>query len=152
MAYVSKEKKAKVALLLKKEFGSDPYSKLSTCRFCYEEIKHRIIGKIGSVVAIEDGYPVSKGHLLIIPKRHSSNYFELTSEEKIDVDLLLSKLRQQILASDPSVTGFNVGMNCGESGGQTIFHTHIHLIPRRDGDTPSPKGGVRGVITDKMGY
>ena len=53
---------------------------------------------------------------------------------------------------DETITGFNVGTNCGESAGQTKFHAHIHLIPRRDGDTPNPRGGVRGVIPDKMDY
>jgi ATP adenylyltransferase len=128
------------------------YTQTSGCRFCYDSIKDRIISEVGSVVAIEDNYPVSKGHMLIIPKSHSSHYFELSDVEKHDADSLITELRRKILFDDPSVTGFNIGMNCGESAGQTIFHTHIHLIPRRDGDTPNPRGGVRGVIPDKMGY
>ena len=122
------------------------------CRFCYDNIRDRIIAEKASVVAIKDNFPVSEGHMLIISKNHNSNYFEMTGEEKIDADRLLSELRQEILAADPSVTGFNIGMNCGESAGQTIFHTHIHLIPRRDGDTQKPRGGVRGVIPEKMSY
>ena len=132
--------------------SEDKYQQMNNCRFCYDKIKDRIIAEVGSVVAIEDNYPVSKGHMLIIPKNHSSNYFELSDEEKHDADSLISELRDKILDDDRSVTGFNIGMNCGESAGQTIFHTHIHLIPRRDGDTPNPRGGVRGVIPDKMGY
>lgn len=61
-------------------------------------------------------------------------------------------MRNRISMSDSSVSGFNVGVNCGESAGQTVFHAHIHLIPRRDGDTNNPKGGVRGVIPDRMRY
>ena len=128
------------------------YRQVSGCRLCYYAIKGRIISEMNSVVAIEDCNPVSKKHTLIIPKNHSENYFELTRQEKQDADSLISELREKILADDPSVTGFNIGMNCGESAGQTIFHAHIHLIPRRDGDTPNPRGGVRGVIPDKMGY
>jgi diadenosine tetraphosphate (Ap4A) HIT family hydrolase len=128
------------------------FVQIDSCRFCYDKIKDRIIAKVGSVVAIEDNYPVSKGHMLIIPKNHSSNYFELSDVEKHDADTLINEIRKNILADDPSITGFNIGMNCGESAGQTIFHTHIHLIPRRNGDTANPRGGVRGVIPDKMGY
>lgn len=72
----------------------------------------------------------------------------------IDRPLVIKSLMlyNRLKASDSTITGFNVGMNCGESAGQTIFHVHIHLIPRRDGDTPNPTGGVRGVIPDKMCY
>ena len=76
----------------------------------------------------------------------------MTTAEKIDADNLLRILQKKISGADSTVTGFNVGMNCGESAGQTIFHAHIHLIPRRDRDTPNPRGGVRGVIPDKMDY
>jgi diadenosine tetraphosphate (Ap4A) HIT family hydrolase len=76
----------------------------------------------------------------------------MTPEEHRDAEDLLAKLRKQILESDPTVVGFNVGANCGEAAGQTIEHAHIHLIPRRAGDTPVPKGGVRGVIPERMAY
>ena len=122
------------------------------CRFCYENIKTRIIEEFNSVVVIKDKYPVSKNHCLIVPKRHVPDYFSMTTAEKMDSDNLLRILQKRILSSDSTVTGFNVGMNSGESAGQTIFHAHIHLIPRRDGDTPNPRGGVRGVIPDKMSY
>jgi len=76
----------------------------------------------------------------------------MTTAEKMDSDNLVRILKKRISISDSTVTGFNVGMNCGQSAGQTIFHAHLHLIPRRDGDTPNPRGGVRGVIPDKMSY
>jgi diadenosine tetraphosphate (Ap4A) HIT family hydrolase len=76
----------------------------------------------------------------------------MTSTERKDAENLLRILRNKIAKKDESVTGFNVGVNCGESAGQTVWHAHIHLIPRRDGYTPNPRGGVRGVIPDKMGY
>jgi len=122
------------------------------CRFCYGNIKSRIIREIDTVVAIQDAYPVTQGHHLIIPKRHSSDYFSLNRVEKESVDDMVRMLRSKIMDKDSSVTGFNIGINNGESAGQTIFHTHIHLIPRRDGDTPEPRGGVRGVMPGTRGY
>ena len=102
-------------------------------------------------VAFYDGYPVSKGHTLIIPKRHVSSYFDLTKAEKDDIWSLLDVLKAKI---DESLhpDGYNVGINVGESAGQSIFHVHVHLIPRYQGDVENPKGGVRGVIPGKQKY
>jgi diadenosine tetraphosphate (Ap4A) HIT family hydrolase len=122
------------------------------CPFCYESVKTRIVKQLDSIFAIEDRYPVTKGHLLIIPKRHTPDYFTLSKLEKDSIEDILQILQRQILVKDPSVTGFNIGINNGESAGQTIFHAHIHLIPRRDGDTDNPRGGVRGVIPGKRSY
>ncbi len=134
------------------DFRNDLIETITDCPFCYENVKERILDEYESVFAIEDGFPVSDHHLLILPKRHTEDYFSLTEVEKRDADLLIEICRKLISEKDSSVTGFNIGMNCGESAGQTIFHCHIHLIPRRDGDTPEPRGGVRGVIPEKMGY
>lgn len=90
--------------------------------------------------------------MLIIPKRHCLEYFEMTRQERCDSHELIEVLQKRILEKDSSVKGFNIGINCGEIAGQTVFHTHIHLIPRRENDTPNPRGGVRGVIPDKMNY
>lgn len=125
---------------------------ISDCPFCLDHIKDHIIEKNDSVVAIQDSYPVSHGHTLILPVRHTPDYFSMTTRERNDCEKLLRVLKNRIGRSDESVTGFNVGMNCGESAGQTIPHAHIHLIPRRTGDTSSPRGGVRGVIPAKMSY
>ena len=122
------------------------------CRFCPDKVKHRIVAEYDSVWAMKDGYPVSEGHHLILPKRHASDWFSISEKERRDADALLRILKNRLSESDRTITGFNIGMNCGESAGQTIFHAHIHLIPRRDGDTPKPRGGVRGVIPGKMGY
>ncbi len=122
------------------------------CPFCPEKIHAKIIDEHGTVFAIADSYPVAKGHILVLPRRHTPDFFSMTSEEWKDAEDLLRKLRERALSSDATITGFNVGMNCGTSAGQTILHAHIHLIPRRDGDTPHPRGGVRGVIPDKMSY
>ena len=124
----------------------------SGCSFCGDRVETRIIAREGVVIAIRDKYPVTNLHTLILPRRHISDYFDFTPKERTDAERLLRSLKEEILKEDPSVTGFNVGINCGESAGQTIMHAHIHLIPRRDGDIPNPRGGVRGVIPWKMNY
>jgi ATP adenylyltransferase len=122
------------------------------CPFCSTSIESEIIQRLGTTIAVEDKNPVTKGHVLVLPIRHTPDFFSMTFEEKKDADRLIRILCDRIAKSDTTVTGFNVGTNCGKSAGQSIMHAHIHLIPRRDGDMPKPKGGVRGVIPDKMGY
>ena len=124
------------------------------CKFCYPNIKSRIIKGTdrGTVFAIRDGYPVTEGHTLVIPKRHVAEYFDLSDDERRDADSLMKHLKLKMTKEDPKITGYNIGVNSGESAGQTIFHVHYHLIPRRDGDTADPRGGVRGVISGKRGY
>lgn len=121
------------------------------CIFCSID-NNRIIDENTLCYTILDNFPVSEGHTLIIPRRHEADYFLLTDEEKRACDELLKRARARILAHDPLVEGFNVGVNIGEVAGQSIFHCHIHLIPRRKGDTPNPRGGVRGVIAHKGCY
>jgi ATP adenylyltransferase len=124
----------------------------SDCPFCHENIKSKIIERLNSVCAIQDKYPVTTGHILIVPIKHSEDFFSLSTDERRDAEALLLLMKERIAQRDSSVTGFNIGTNCGKSAGQTVFHAHIHLIPRRQGDTPDPRGGVRGVIPDKMSY
>ena len=99
-----------------------------------------------------DSYPVSKDHCLIIPKRHIKDYFELSKEELIACDKLIKIVKDEIINKDQSVKGFNLGTNIGKVSGQSIFHCHFHLIPRRDGDVENPQGGVRSVIPSKQHY
>ena len=124
----------------------------SSCPFCGDGVETRMIAGEGAVIAIRDKYPVTNLHTLILTRRHVSDYFDFTLEEREDADRLLRSLKKQIQKEDQLVTGFNVGVNCGLSAGQTIMHAHIHLIPRRDGDISNPRGGVRGVIPHKMAY
>ena len=114
--------------------------------------KKRIIASNELCYAERDNYPVTKHHTLIIPKRHVSDFFELHQPEINAAHSLLDELKRGIQVLDNTVTGFNVGINCGEDAGQTIFHCHIHLIPRRKGDMKNPRGGVRGVIPNKRIY
>jgi diadenosine tetraphosphate (Ap4A) HIT family hydrolase len=102
--------------------------------------------------AIRDDFPVTPLHTLIIPRRHAPTYFDLYEPERRAINLLLDQVRTAILAADKTVEGFNIGMNCGETAGQTVMHCHVHLIPRRKGDVPEPRGGVRGVIPGKASY
>jgi diadenosine tetraphosphate (Ap4A) HIT family hydrolase len=110
------------------------------------------VNAFSSVVVIPDSSPVTKGHRLIVPVRHVVDFFDMNEHELRDAHVTLHALRRELQKSDPKIAGFNVGVNCGEVAGQTVFHAHIHLIPRRFGDTPSPRGGVRGVIPERMGY
>lgn len=122
--------------------------KKTNCVFC--EIPEFIMEN-ELAFAIYDKYPVSKGHMLIIPKRHISNFFDSTKEEK---EALLSLIEEgkKILDEKYNPDGYNIGINVNEAAGQTIFHLHIHLIPRYSGDMSDPRGGVRGVIPNKMNY
>lgn len=101
---------------------------------------------------MEDGYPVTSGHTLIIPIRCIEDFSQLTNTELSDAWALVRRRKAQLVREDPSISGFNLGINFGNSAGQTISHCHIHLIPRRRGDTDDPTGGVRGVIPAKANY
>jgi diadenosine tetraphosphate (Ap4A) HIT family hydrolase len=122
------------------------------CEFCRDEVNREIIISNDLCKAFLDKYSVTEGHTLVVPKRHVSDYFEMSEAERTAANDLLRIRRKQLMESDNSIQGFNVGMNCGESAGQTIKHGHIHLIPRRFGDMDNPEGGVRGVIPGKARY
>jgi diadenosine tetraphosphate (Ap4A) HIT family hydrolase len=102
-------------------------------------------------LAFLDGYPVSPGHALVIPKRHVATIFDLTSEEYLDLWTLVRDVRNAA-ADDYGVRDFNIGLNDGERAGQTVMHAHIHIIPRRSGDVADPRGGVRWVIPERAAY
>jgi ATP adenylyltransferase len=123
----------------------------SECLFCNIP-QERIVLENDLAYAIRDGFPVTKMHSIIIPKRHIKDYFDLSKDELLACDHLIRSLKEEINNSDSSVNGFNIGMNAGESAGQTIFHCHIHLIPRRTGDVDNPRGGVRHTIPGKGDY
>ncbi len=120
-----------------------------TCIFCTAS-KHAIIEN-ERFYAIVDKYPVTPGHLLLIPKAHRRDYFALTQEELQDLQALLQEGKAYLLETHRP-DGFNIGFNCGEAAGQTVFHCHCHLIPRYQGDVEQPNGGVRGVIPNKQAY
>ena len=124
------------------------------CLFCTTQLHEpdRIVDENALAYVMRDGFPVTQHHSLIIPKRHTADYFGLTQAEANAVNQLIKKQKMILDEADPTIDGYNIGMNCGESAGQTVFHCHLHLIPRRKGDVENPRGGVRHIITDKGSY
>ena len=121
------------------------------CLFC--NIKESELAHHNELAyASYDSYPVSENHCLIIPKRHIKNYFDLSKDELIACDDLIRIVKDEITKRDKTVKGFNLGTNIGKVSGQSIFHCHFHLIPRRQGDVENPQGGVRSVIPNKQHY
>ena len=121
------------------------------CLFCNIEMSG-LAHENNLAFASFDSYPVSEYHCLILPKRHVKDYFDLTSEELIACDDLIKIVKDEITIKDKTVCGFNIGTNIGKVSGQSIFHCHFHLIPRRKGDVENPQGGVRSVIPNKQYY
>jgi ATP adenylyltransferase len=121
------------------------------CLFC-EIDTSRIIDGNALCYAIRDAFPVTELHTLVVPKRHVSDFFDLYQPEINALHDLLGRTKTDIQRLDTSVSGFNMGVNSGSVAGQTIFHCHVHLIPRRKGDIDDPRGGVRSVIPDKRIY
>jgi len=120
------------------------------CLFCAIPREQILIdGPIA--VAARDSYPVSKGHTLIIPRRHVASFFETTDEERRAMLNLLDEVKA-LLDREHKPDGYNIGINNGAAAGQTVMHLHMHLIPRYAGDLPDPRGGVRWVIPEKAAY
>ncbi len=123
----------------------------SQCPFCKLDSEREIVLESENVHAIFDKFPVSKGHSLIIPKKHVSDYFQLNRSEQSECWLMVNNIKQ-ILDNKFNPDGYNIGINIMESAGQTVPHVHIHVIPRYKGDVKEPRGGVRGVIPAQQNY
>lgn len=124
---------------------------MNNCVFCNIP-EDRIVNEYKYFYIIRDLYPVSNLHSLVIPKRHVVSYFECNQNEYDEIPIILNTQKTELKLTDYSITGFNIGMNIGEDAGQTVFHFHIHIIPRRKGDVKNPKGGIRGVMPNKQNY
>ena len=122
---------------------------MSDCVFCDSVLE--VVEQSEYSIALYDKFPVSQGHILIIPKNHYKTYFDLPVEVRNDMLVLLDTMKQK-LDTELKPSGYNIGINSGASAGQTVFHCHIHLIPRYNGDMDNPDGGVRGVIPEKQKY
>ena len=122
----------------------------ASCPFCSLP-SDRILHVRETAFAIRDGFPVSPGHTLIIPRRHVGSFFEVTDAERADLMSLLAAARDDI-DREFRPAGYNIGINDGAAAGQTVPHLHIHLIPRYVGDRDDPRGGVRWVLPDKAAY
>ena len=120
------------------------------CPFCALP-QARIIDSSPYGLVIRDGYPISPGHTLIIPRRHIGSFFELELDEQTDLLGLLRRAKAAV-ENEFKPQGYNIGINDGPTAGQTIPHLHIHLIPRYQGDRADPRGGVRWIIPEKADY
>lgn len=122
-----------------------------SCPFCNPNSNVDLILESAQAYSILDKFPVNPGHALIIPKRHVSDYFELSFKEQSSCIFMLNKVKE-LIQKRFNPDGFNIGLNIGEIAGQTVDHVHIHLIPRFKGDVEDPRGGVRGVIPERKHY
>lgn len=120
------------------------------CPFCTLAPERTLLENELSVV-LRDGFPVSSGHTLVIPKRHVGSFFDLTPDEREAIFSLLDRAKVGVDA-DFNPDGYNIGINDGLAAGQTVPHLHVHLIPRYKGDQPDPRGGVRWIFPDKADY
>ncbi len=125
---------------------------MEDCLFCKgKEDKEKIVLENEYAFVMFDEFPVNKGHMLFMTKRHVKDFFGTTTEEKNAIFELIEKAKE-ILDKKYSPDGYNIGMNCGEAAGQSVMHVHVHLIPRYVGDVKNPRGGVRGIIPEKQNY
>ena len=120
------------------------------CPFCNPTLE-RLFFADSVVMGLWDGFPVSPGHALIVPRRHVPTWFDASSEEKLALTKAIERAKTEIEKAH-SPHGYNIGINVGAAAGQTIFHLHVHVIPRYRGDIPDPRGGVRHVIPAKANY
>ncbi|MFZ1896972.1 HIT family protein [Methanoregula sp.] len=118
------------------------------CPFC-NPIAEDIVARNDLCYALWDRFPVSRGHLLVIPFRHVPDYFSLTAGEKQAV-LALVDVGRGLIEENFQPSGYNIGINVGEAAGQTVMHCHCHVIPRYAGDVRDPRGGVRRVVPHKQ--
>jgi diadenosine tetraphosphate (Ap4A) HIT family hydrolase len=120
------------------------------CPFCTLPAE-RIVAANNHAFVIRDGFPVSRGHTLIIPRRHVGSFFEVTAEERTALFAQLDNAKAA-LDMEFAPDGYNIGINDGPAAGQTVLHLHMHLIPRYAGDLPDPRGGIRWIIPEKADY
>ncbi len=123
---------------------------MSGCPFCAPD-KPRIAWSAAAVLALWDAFPVSPGHVLVVPRRHVASWRELTAEEKSALIAGVDAVRA-LIDERHQPDGYNIGCNDGVAAGQTVMHFHMHVIPRYRGDSSDPRGGVRWVLRDKAAY
>lgn len=151
LAYKSIFKNENCEIYEYKHFNQLKRKENPACPFCNPDSERELIVESATAYAMFDKFPVSNGHALIIPKKHCTDYFELTFREQSACMFMLNTVKE-IAKKKLNPDGFNVGINISEAAGQTVPHVHIHLIPRYKGDVKEPRGGVRGVIPEKKNY
>ena len=120
------------------------------CPFCVPEPSRLLVSE-GLVLALRDGYPVSRGHSLIVPRRHAGSFGEVSLDEQSAMLAMLQRVRA-MLDAELRPDGYNIGINDGAAACQTVMHVHMHVIPRYRGDRPDPRGGIRWIIPEKADY
>jgi diadenosine tetraphosphate (Ap4A) HIT family hydrolase len=120
---------------------------MTECVFCLRD-SLEIIAENKLALAFYDTCPVSNGHSLVIPKRHVETFFDASPEEHMAISQLIIELKS-LLDKNFSPDGYNIGANVGQAAGQTVFHFHVHVIPRYHGDVEDPRGGLRKVISSR---
>ena len=123
---------------------------LRRCPFC-ERSASDVVVQNEAAMAFPDGFPLSDGHTLVVPRRHVASVFDLTPGELASLWQLVAEVRAR-LSRELQPEGFTIGINDGRAAGQTVEHGHVHVIPRRAGDVPDPRGGVRWVIPGRAAY
>jgi diadenosine tetraphosphate (Ap4A) HIT family hydrolase len=121
------------------------------CPFCQRIEEEDVVASTPLAVAFPDAYPISQGHMLVVPRRHEPEFFNLSPDEQGQMLALSGELHRQLFA-ELGFDGVNLGVNCGEVAGQTIAHAHLHFIPRYRGDAVEPAGGIRWLFPDKARY
>ena len=124
---------------------------MSGCIFCRPVAPSDLLAGNELAVAFPAGFPVSPGHALIVPRRHEPNFFSLSAEEQAAVIALVNPVRS-VLDKEFGPDAYNLGVNAGKAAGQTVLHTHLHVIPRYAGDVAEPRGGVRWVLPETARY
>jgi diadenosine tetraphosphate (Ap4A) HIT family hydrolase len=120
------------------------------CPFCHIS-PERILHQSQLAIALTDGFPVSKGHCLVVPRRHVGSWFDATDDERREMMQLLDAAREGAIRRH-APAAFNIGINDGPAAGQTVPHLHVHLIPRYEGDVAEPRGGVRWILPARANY
>lgn len=131
--------------------SNKPFDLNNPCIFCNPK-EDEILAENDFALILKDNSPVSDGHCIIIPKRHMKTQFELTTEENQAVFKLIKEAKEIILKQGFQPAGYNIGSNNGLAAGQSVFHLHIHIIPRYTGDSEQPKGGIRQVLPKTAQY
>lgn len=121
------------------------------CPFC-EPAPDRIVGEGPTTRVLADLYPVTDGHLLVVPRRHVLRWTDATLDERSALTAEIERACELARERDRRIDGFNIGWNDGPAAGQTVMHLHIHVIPRRLGDVADPRGGIRWVIPQRARY
>jgi len=125
----------------------------SNCFFCQQAHNKDVVpvAQFEHCFVLKDNFPVSPGHMLIVPYHHIDNWFAANETVQRDIIQAVNAMKE-IIDVEYHPDGYNIGMNCGQAAGQTVMHLHVHLIPRYIGDVENPRGGVRGVIPTKQKY